>query len=181
MQRGWLLCQPFIFLHLCKSSQYRIVAFFRLLHQYTVYSLRCLPPRLLSEPTLFDLIRQDGQPFSGAACFPHFYGCKTLHDNRSPYFFSCSPTVHCRMQNWWAYFFPRVFRKCDFKKQPSQYVFNISSTSRMSCFLSIFIPSFFPPAFPSALHVHLSIAARLTFPGIPLSKFPRIWACYNKR
>jgi len=82
MQRGWLLCQPFIFLHLCKSSQYRIVAFFRLLHQYTVYSLRCLPPRLLSEPTLFDLIRQDGQPFSGAACFPHFVTPVTITGRR---------------------------------------------------------------------------------------------------
>lgn len=135
----------FYFLYLCKPSQYRIPAFSRFLHQQVC----CLQPDgghqappVSRAGFVMVKLREDEQQLLGAACSTHFYGCKTRHDNRSPYFFSCSPTVHCRMQNWWAYFFPRVFRKCDFKKQPSQYVFNISSTSRMSCFLSIFIPSF---------------------------------------
>lgn len=169
----------FYFLYLCKPSQYRIPAFSRFLHQQVC----CLQPDgghqappVSRAGFVMVKLRKDEQQLLGAACSPHFYGCKTRHDNRSPYFFSCSPTVHCRMQNWWAYFFPRVFRKCDFKKQPSQYVFNILSTSRMSCFLSIFIPSFSPPAFPSALRVRLFHWIRRVCPGIiPLSKFPPNW------
>lgn len=155
MQPGWLLCQPFIFVQTATipGSPFSLV--------------------FASLGMLFAARWQ-----SSAACFlgRHCCGCENRHDNRSPYFFSCSPTVHCRMQNWWAYFFPRVFRKCDFKKQPSQYVFNILSTSRMSCFLSIFIPSFSPLAFPSALRVHLFHWIRRVCPGIiPLSKFPPNW------
>lgn len=155
MQPGWLLCQPFIFV------------------QTATIPGSPFSPVFASLGMLFAARWQ-----SSAACFlgRHCCGCESRHDNRSLYFFSCSPTVHCRMQNWWAYFFPRVFRKCDFKKQPSQYVFNILSTSRMSCFLSIFIPSFSPPAFPSALRVRLFHWIRRVCPGIiPLSKFPPNW------
>ncbi len=40
----------------------------------------------------------------------------------SPYCRICSPTVHCWMQNDWAYVLPYSFRNVLFKKQPSQYV-----------------------------------------------------------